>query len=88
MVRDELAAYSNALAEKPQVVALSKIDALDEETRAERLADLASASRQRPLMLSAASGEGVELVLRALRDVIDSSRRAEDEAAPRPAWTP
>ncbi|GHE65149.1 GTPase Obg [Camelimonas fluminis] len=88
VVRDELAAYSNALAEKPQVVALSKIDALDDDARAERLADLAAASRQRPLMLSAASGEGVELVLRALRDVIDSSRRAEEEAAPRPAWTP
>jgi len=88
VVRDELAAYSNALAEKPQVVALSKIDALDEETRAARLADLAAASRQRPLMLSAASGEGVELVLRALRDIIDSARKAEEEAAPRPAWTP
>lgn len=88
IIRDELAAYSNELAEKPQVVALSKIDALDEETRAARLADLAAASRQRPLMLSSASGEGVELTLRALRDIIDAAHRADEEAQPTPAWTP
>lgn len=88
VVRDELAAYSNELAEKPQVVALSKIDALDAETRASKLAELATACRSRPLMLSAASGEGVELALRALRDIIDDAQRAEEEAQPRPAWTP
>ncbi len=33
-VRDELAAYGNGLDEKPEIVALSKVDALDEKARA------------------------------------------------------
>ncbi|MFC0284107.1 GTPase ObgE [Camelimonas abortus] len=88
VVQDELAAYSDALAAKPQVVALSKIDALDAETRRRKLDELAAACQGRPLMLSAASGEGVTEALRALRAVIDDARRADEEARPRPAWTP
>ena len=65
-VRDELAAYGHGLAEKPEIVALSKADALDEARLKEQAARLKRAAGRTPLILSAASGEGVEEALRAL----------------------
>src|SRR5271154_3137039 len=42
-VRGELAAYGEGLAEKAELVALSKVDALDADTRAAKAAELATA---------------------------------------------
>src|SRR5271154_1485298 len=42
-VRGELEAYGAGLAQKPELTALSKIDALDAETRVEKAAELATA---------------------------------------------
>src|SRR3954471_1277133 len=70
VIRGELEAYGHGLAEKPEIVALSKVDALDEETRAERLADLAEAIGDTPLVVSSASGRGMEDILNSLADVI------------------
>ncbi len=70
-VRGELAAYGHQLAEKPQVVALSKIDILSPDARAPILDRLAGACGQTPLALSSATGEGVQAALRALRRCID-----------------
>lgn len=91
VVRGELAAYGAGLDEKPEVVALSKVDALDEETRAERAALLEEACGQKPLLLSSASGENVERALRMIRRAIDRDR--EDEAntvpqVPSEPWRP
>ncbi|WP_186397194.1 GTPase ObgE [Stappia sp. TSB10GB4] len=91
VVRGELAAYGAGLDEKPEVVALSKVDALDEETRAERAALLEEACGQKPLLLSSASGENVERALRMIRRAIDRDR--EDEAntvpqVPSESWRP
>jgi GTP-binding protein len=89
-VRGELEAYGHGLGEKPEIVALSKADALDEETLAGRLADLEGAAGQPPLVISSASGRGVEDVLGRLADVIGVARADEKEAAaePEPAWRP
>src|ERR671917_2727506 len=65
-VRHEIEAYGHGLDEKPEIVALSKADALDEETLKDQLARLKRASKQTPYVLSAASGQGVPEVLRAL----------------------
>jgi len=74
----ELEAYGGALAEKPRVTALNKIDALSEELRAERRAELEAVAG--PVMaMSGASREGVDDVLRALRRTIDAARIAERE---------
>jgi len=89
-VRAELEAYGGGLAEKPEIVALSKADALDPDTRKQQLARLKRASGKTPLVLSAHSGEGVPEALRALLGVIDEAR-AEEEAAHAPApeeWHP
>ncbi|MDB5558319.1 MAG: obgE [Enterovirga sp.] len=88
-VRGELEAYGGGLEEKPEIVALSKADALDEETLAERLADLAEAAGQTPLVISSASGLGIEQVLGKLADVIGLTKAEEKaELEPEPAWRP
>ncbi|EKF18774.1 GTPase ObgE [Nitratireductor pacificus] len=76
-VRAELAAYGHGLEEKAEVLALSQADLLDEETRAEKQAALAKAAGRVPLLLSSATGEGVQQVLRALMRIIEDDRREE-----------
>jgi GTP-binding protein len=60
IVRGELEAYGNGLAEKPEIVALSQVDTLDADERKKKLATLKRACGSAPLLLSAATGEGVE----------------------------
>ena len=88
IVRGELDAYGADLAGKPEIVALSKADGLDEETRAERLAGLARACGQAPLLLSSASGLGVDVALNRLLDIIGVARREAETAEPTAAWQP
>jgi GTP-binding protein len=66
----ELALYSPTLAEKPQVLVLTKNDAL-QEPGIVREARREARKRHRPLyVVSAVTGEGLELVLRAAADVV------------------
>jgi GTP-binding protein len=88
VIRGELEAYGHGLAEKPEIVALSKADALDEQTRAERARQLEAAAGRKPLILSSASGEGVQEVLHRLLDVIDGEKASERAQEPAPAWQP
>jgi GTP-binding protein len=89
-VRRELKAYGEGLADKPEVVALSKIDSLDPDTLAERKQALQKAARRAPVLLSAVSGVGVTEALRKLLKAIDQEKSAEAEAALEPAkdWRP
>jgi GTP-binding protein len=72
----EIAAYGGHLSEKPMIVALNKVDALDDEERAFYKEELEAQSDAEVLLLSAVSGEGVPEVLRALRRVIDQTHAA------------
>jgi GTP-binding protein len=67
-IRRELAAYGNGLAEKPEIVGLNKIDALDPEIVAAKIRQLRRvAGRGAAIMpLSGVSGDGVPEVLGAL----------------------
>lgn len=89
-IRKELKAYGGGLADKPEVLVLSKADALDEDTRAEKLAALKKAARKTPLLASAASGENIDKVLRLCLRAIDQHRLADAEnevpAAPDASW--
>jgi GTP-binding protein len=88
IVRGELAAYGGGLADKPEIVALNKADAMAPAQLKEQAARLKRAAGQPPLVISAATGEGVTDVLRALLAVIDGTRiesgrvTAADEARP------
>ena len=74
VVRGELEAYGQGLTDKPEIVALSKADALTPEAIKKQTAKLKKACKKAPLILSSASGQGVTDVLRALWKVIDAAR--------------
>ena len=76
-VRGELDAYGAGLDEKTEIVALSKIDAVDEETLKKQMQRLKRAAKRAPMLVSAVSGKGVPEVLHALLAVIDEARGAE-----------
>ena len=86
-VRQELNAYGQGLAERPEIIALTKIDALTPEAIAEQKKKLKRASKQEPLLLSSHSGEGVEAVLRTLLKTIAKTRK-ELEPEAETAWRP
>jgi GTP-binding protein len=78
IVRDELEAYGQGLTKKPEIVALSKADAVTKEAIKAQIAKLKKACRKTPMVLSAQSGEGVQDVLRALLKVIDKAQEDAD----------
>ena len=90
IVRAELKAYSAELAKKKEIVALSKCDALDEATIAEKAEALKKAAKKKPLVLSAVSGLGMKEGLFALTKEIgkaDAKEEAEN-APPKEKWQP
>jgi GTP-binding protein len=89
-VRKELEAYGEGLSEKPEIVALSKCDAMTEEQIEAQVKTLKKAAKKTPLVLSAQSKQGVPEALRALLHVIDRARAATDPAAQEKtaAWQP
>ncbi len=96
LVRRELQAYGHGLGDKPEIVALTKADALAPDVIKQQIARLKRALRMHPgrshtpvLVISAVTGEGVEQALRELMAVIDASRPPR-AATPQPsaAWQP
>ncbi|MFT4619435.1 MAG: GTP-binding protein [Sulfitobacter sp.] len=85
----ELEAYGGHLADKPRVTALNKIDALDDDVRAERLAELEAAVGGPVFAMSGVSREGLDDVLRMVRRRILGARQAEAAAEETvEAWKP
>ena len=76
-VRHEMEAYDQGLADKREILALNKVDALDPETRAARAAELEAAAGVAPFIVSGVSGEGVTELLRAAFAAV-RIRRAEE----------
>ena len=89
VVRSELNAYGNGLEEKSEIVALSKIDAVTPEVLKEQKARLKRAAKKEPMVLSAATGQGVPEALRAILSIANE-KTAEEVAAAKPpeAWHP
>ncbi|WP_132256377.1 GTPase ObgE [Methylobacterium segetis] len=81
LVRGEIEAYGHELAEKPEIVALSKADTLDPDTLKEQVARLKRAAKRTPLILSSATGRGVQEALRAVMAEIDAAGAAKAEAS-------
>jgi GTP-binding protein len=87
-VRRELEAYGAGLGDKPEIVGLSKTDAVDAETLKAQTDRLKRAAKRKPLLLSAASGAGVTEALRAVLSVIDAAKASEAQVQPAAAWAP
>ena len=79
IVRGELEAYGHGLVDKPEIVALSKFDAMTPEMIKAQTARLKKASKKTPRTLSSQSRQGVPEVLRALWKVINAAREKTDE---------
>jgi Obg family GTPase CgtA len=78
-VRAELDAYAAGLSAKPELLALSKIDALDGEITAARAEALAEAAGRPVALISAVTGEGMPPLLAQVRDCIHD---ADETASP------
>jgi GTP-binding protein len=89
IVRRELETYGHGLADKPQIVALTKADALTADAIKQQAARLKRAAKMTPLVLSAHSGKGVTEALRRVLAVIDEASVAErGSSAVAEAWHP
>ena len=87
-VRRELEAYGHGLADKPEIVALSKADALSPELLRQQKERLRRAAKRTPLVLSAASGEGVSETLRQLMPAMPVGLATEENPEPSTTWSP
>jgi GTP-binding protein len=82
IIREELAAYGAGLEDKPELVALNKIDALEPDVVAERQAALAAATGGEVFLLSGVTGKGVPPVLDRMLAIMDAARADQVPAAP------
>ena len=90
VVRGELEAYAETLADKVEIVALNKIDAVDPEHLKKQKDRLKRAAKKTPLLVSGVTGQGVTEALRALVEVIGEapvSDKAKSAAEAKP-WAP
>ena len=75
IIRDELEAYGHGLSEKPEIIALSQIDILDEEKKQEKQKQLEQISGKKVHLFSAVTHAGIETTLRSISRNIDESRK-------------
>lgn len=73
-IRSELEEYGHGLAEKPEIIALNKCDALGDELAAEQAKELEKALGRPVHQISAVAGRGVREVLFDLARIIQSAR--------------
>jgi GTP-binding protein len=85
-VRGELDAYGADLSDKPEVVALNKIDTLDEELIDALAAELEDACGSPPLRLSGATGRGSDQLLDAILERLEPA--PETQAEQDVDWSP
>jgi GTPase len=81
-IRQELARYGHGLADKPEIVGLNKIDAIDGEAVSEKSRELhgTAGPDTKILPLSGATGAGVPDVLEAVYAAVSAARSGREEA--------
>lgn len=88
-LRAELAAYAEELAEKPEILVLSKADAAPADYIEDLKSELYAQGVTEIMVISSVSGEGVKPLLRKLYQTITDSVEAEIKAAtPETGWNP
>ena len=88
-IRGEIEAYGHGLADKPELVALNKVDAIPKASIARKRAALEKASGAPVFLISGVTGEGVQDLLRAMAREISKERKigAKQKTRER-AWSP
>lgn len=89
-IRKELEDYQPEMAHKPEIVALTKIDALTEDMVDEQAAFLKKACGREPLRISSVAGTGVrKALIQLVRHLSEIDlAEAEDEDADEEGWQP
>ena len=88
-IRTELSAYDDGLARKPEIIALSKCDSAPDDYITDLIKELQKAGAKNILRLSSVTGSGLNEVLRAIYDVIQSERiKEENEGKVQEPWRP
>jgi GTP-binding protein len=88
-VRHELVAYGEGLEDKAEILALNKIDALDDETCAAKVAELEAAAGVKVRLVSGAAKLGVTELLREAYGLVRQKKgEAAAEAAGPEDWAP
>ncbi len=91
VIRKELKAYSPLLAEKHEIIAFNKIDAMSEEDLAAKLADFRRRVRKTPLLISGATGKGVDDAMKKLLTIIENAKalaRKDQPGVTSEEWRP
>ena len=73
-IQNELKQYGGGLAKKPQIIALTKMDAIGEELALDQARILEEATGQKPLVISSVSYSNIDSVLYKLADIIKANR--------------
>ena len=90
-IRGELFAYDEALAEKPEILVLNKIDALTDDEIKDKVKVLKRLSKAEVMTASGATGKNVETILYRVISILDETKREAAEAARKqidPHWAP
>ncbi|MEJ0022228.1 MAG: GTPase ObgE [Alphaproteobacteria bacterium] len=91
IVRAELEAYGGELVDKPEIVALNKIDALTDEEKKKKRETLRRACGKKVLLLSGVSGEGKTEALREIARLVRAAKGeaiAEEQDEEEAEWQP
>jgi len=87
-VRAEIKAYGNKLDKKPEIIALSKADAVTSKILAAQKARLKRVCRKEPFVVSAHTGKNVKEVLRALYALIEKRKPKAEKSEGARSWHP
>ena len=88
-IRGEVEAYGGGLKDKPEIVVLSKADAVPADQMKKKAKALAKVAGRKPLILSVVSGEGVEEALREIASAIAALKgEARNAKVHEAGWRP
>ena len=89
IIRDELASYGAALDLKPEIIAVTKADLLDENDASELVKMLEETAGESVFLVSAPLNEGLEAVLDKIVETLGAAREPErEEAEAERPWSP
>jgi len=89
IIRGEIEAYGAGLEDKPEIVALSKADAVPEKEMAKKAKAVAKVAGAKPLGLSAVSGQGMQDALRQIaKEVVRSRTKGKEPKREVAGWRP
>lgn len=83
-IRNELEEYGGGLADKPEIIAINKCDAIGAELAEDQAQTLSKAIGKEVFCISGVTGEGTSTVLFKLADAVKKNRQFEKERAARP----